>query len=90
MSIKNDNFKALVNNAKKNISSWNPLKWFFSICWLFTGIFLIIDIVLLVLYSNSKDVVQTNALSACCFIMVCLLTFSIFSQVIDVYRKKKK
>lgn len=79
-----------MKNKIGSLKEWNPLKWTYVISWILTGVLLIIDIIFLVLWSNSKIISQTDAISSVSFILICVLSIAIFSQVIDIYKKKKR
>lgn len=79
----------LKNFHKPNIKEWSVLKWFWIISWLLAGILLIILIVLLVVYQGNKGPLIENTIAGIAFAFLVFLILAIFSQVIDIYLKKK-
>lgn len=80
------NFK---NFHKPKFKEWSVLKWLWVISWLLAGILLIIVIVLLVVYQGYKEAAIENAIASVAFAFLVFLILAIFSQVIDIYLKKK-
>lgn len=78
-----------LNFKKPNFKEWSVLKWFWVISWLLAAILLIIVIVLLVVYQDDKEAVIENVIAGIAFAFLVFLILAIFSQVIDIYLKKK-